>query len=181
MLCCVLFSIWLQNNRPGSTPSSFLKRNSVWIFKCIKEYIKKRIEVSLIINSKLAYELLNLLLVYFKLMLNLEVNLTMNVFSDICIFYNSIEIVTTKTSFRILRYWATQSTSRTGDVYHFISEGYHCQIRLFNSTQKASLHLISDTFLQRPDNLVKMKNCWEVWESSSDFWKERCWKLPWLS
>lgn len=83
----------------------------------------------------------------------------MNVFSNICIFYNSIEIVTTKTSFRILRYGVTQSTSRTGNVYHFISEGSHCQIRLFNSTQKASLHLISDTFLQRPDNLVKMKNC----------------------
>lgn len=129
----------------------------------------------------MAYELLNLLLEHFKLMLNLEVTLTMNLFSNICIFYNSIKIVTTKTSFRILRYGATQSTSRTGNVYHFISEGYHCQIRLFNSTQKASLHLISDTFLQRPDNLVKMKHFLGVWESSSDFWKERCWKLPWLS
>lgn len=52
----------------------------------------------------MAYELLNLLLVYFKLMLNLEATLTMNVFSNICIFYNSIKIVTTKTPFA---FWDT--------------------------------------------------------------------------
>lgn len=52
----------------------------------------------------MAYELLNLLLVYFKLTLNLEVTLIMNVFSNICIFYNSIEIVTTKSPFT---FWDT--------------------------------------------------------------------------
>lgn len=40
-------------------------------------------------------------------MLNLELSLTVNVFSNIILFYNSIGIVTTKTSFRILRYGAT--------------------------------------------------------------------------